>query len=548
MGNNRTRSAWRGLYVLGLAALVPASATCGARSELWVPPPLPPQPECDVNEDCPGSDNLCAPTGCVDTAEYEGELPDLPAGVPLPPRVCVVLDAVDCDDDDVCTLDACLPETGECDYEPATYDLDEDGYRAPRPGTKAGDPDSCGDDCDDTSAAAFPGNPEICDGVDNDCNGIVDDGASFIPLDDSPVKLSSDGLDPAGPGGIAYGDDSYMSIYWGNGPEGSTVFETRLLPTGEPVDPIEKQVLLQNADGSGGPIVWIGDRYGVAWQERGDDNYEIYFTILKPNGDKAYADTRLTFANGFSINVDLGWNGSEFIVVWQDDRNGDFEVMGQRVDIEGQPVGGNIALSNPGGFADENPAIASGEKTLGLAFFNGDAGQGHIRFRTFEQTTLEPYTDTISLTAGDSKPVDPAVVWNEDRYLVAWFDTDTPVKAIFAATVSEEGEILTPATAISSPGNNHSRYPSLLPLGDRALVVYADNRDDGDDYELYTRMIDQQLQPFSPEMRITTAAGNSLYPITTFGPDGNVGVLFRDDRTGDQHTWFTRLGCVTPSN
>ncbi|MBU1413686.1 putative metal-binding motif-containing protein [Myxococcota bacterium] len=31
-------------------------------------------------------------------------------------------------------------------------------------------------DCDDTSDAKFPGNPEICDGLDNDCNTIVDDG------------------------------------------------------------------------------------------------------------------------------------------------------------------------------------------------------------------------------------------------------------------------------------------------------------------------------------------------------------------------------------
>ncbi len=34
------------------------------------------------------------------------------------------------------------------------------------------------DDCDDANAAAYPGNPETCDGVDNDCNGTVDDNAT----------------------------------------------------------------------------------------------------------------------------------------------------------------------------------------------------------------------------------------------------------------------------------------------------------------------------------------------------------------------------------
>jgi hypothetical protein len=31
-------------------------------------------------------------------------------------------------------------------------------------------------DCDDTNAAAYPGNPEICDAYDNNCNGVIDEG------------------------------------------------------------------------------------------------------------------------------------------------------------------------------------------------------------------------------------------------------------------------------------------------------------------------------------------------------------------------------------
>ena len=31
-------------------------------------------------------------------------------------------------------------------------------------------------DCDDANAAAFPGNLEVCDGQDNNCSGIIDDG------------------------------------------------------------------------------------------------------------------------------------------------------------------------------------------------------------------------------------------------------------------------------------------------------------------------------------------------------------------------------------
>ncbi len=50
----------------------------------------------------------------------------------------------------------------------ATFDLDVDGdgFVAVEAG---------GDDCDDADARVHPGAPERCDGLDNDCNGLVDD-------------------------------------------------------------------------------------------------------------------------------------------------------------------------------------------------------------------------------------------------------------------------------------------------------------------------------------------------------------------------------------
>jgi hypothetical protein len=518
-------------------------AQCGGRTALRVPPPLPLEPECDVDEDCPGSDDLCAPVQCVDSQEHRDELPDLAAGIPLPPRVCIALDPVACDDGDDCTADSCIPESGECSYQTKALDLDGDGHLAPLPGQTIGDPGACGDDCNDASAEAYPGAEELCDGVDNDCNGIIDDGATFIPLQAAPTRISGN-ITPAGPGGLGYDGDSYMAIYTGTS-SGFDMYASGLDTQGQKIAPFESQIALQNADSSGGPIVWIGDRYGLAWQDRRDGNYEAYFTLLNENGEKLMADRRLSIAQGFSVNVDLAWNGNQFIVAWQDNRNGLFEIFAQRLDVDGSPLGGNAQLSAAGGLEDESPTIAAGDKTVGLAYTNGVAGTQVVRFRTYEHDTLALHSATLTLSDPQNEAVYPTVVYNEDHYLVSWYVRSGANKAIFAASISEDGDILTPATAISAPGSFRSRHPTILPLGDRALFLYADDRDQNQGYELYSRMVDSSLSALTDERRLTTAAFDSIYPRASFGPDGDVGVLFRDDReAGAHHVWFTRLGCV----
>jgi hypothetical protein len=526
-----------GGLVLG-AGLVPA---CGARTGLNSGPPAPPEPECYRDADCEGSGDLCKPVVC------ELDIPPVREGADRGGH-CVELDEIDCDDNDPCTKDACDSTTGLCSFEIATFDLDGDGFRGPILGKKAGEPGSCGDDCNDANDAAYPGGIEVCDGVDNDCNDIVDDNATFVPDGLQPVRVSTTDFSYADPSGLAWSGEQYVAVYTSG--QGKRILTTGLTPFGEKIPPGDTKLTDVDADSFGGPIVWIGDRYGAVWQDRRFENYEIFFTLLNDKGEKAIPDVRLTSAGGFSIYPSIGWNGNEFVVAWQDERDldGFYNVYAQRVDVSGVPIGDNVALtSDIQGFGNEAPWIGVGDTSVAITWGVGGTDFRFVQFQTFTPDLQPIMPAPISLTDGSTNTRGQFVIWNETNYVVAWHDESSANKAVYAAIVEPDGTVTVPATPISSPPPGaRSRYPNLKAYGNRVLVVYQDNRDGNDGYELYARMVDEKLQPITPEERITFWAKDSTGPITAFGPEGSVGVLFQDydQQSLQQQVFFTRLGCV----
>ncbi|NUO52149.1 MAG: hypothetical protein HOV80_25125 [Polyangiaceae bacterium] len=532
---------------VGIVGIVGA-ASC--RSEVERFPPEPPIAECVVNADCEGFDDLCRNVKCIpdDGSGGGGGGTDPNAISATRLGVCREVNPVDCNDDDICTIDLCNPKDGACSYEPASHDFDGDGVNGPREGAKAGQPDSCGDDCDDTNPAAFPGNEEVCDGADNDCNGIVDDNAVFIPEGLAPVQVSSRALELAGTGGLAWSGSSYVAAYFGSTSGAISAFRNVLDEAGNPS--AELSLTVTNSDSSGGPIAWVGDRYGVAWQDRATGDYEIYFRLLdEAGGTVVTAPVQVSDGfGGFSVNPDLGWTGNNFIAVWQDEREGVFDIFGQVIDIDGNLIGPDVKMTEAGNLQNESPIVAASSSGIGVVWSRNFQGNGtsFIQFATYD-FTLQQVSEVLDLTDGTTKPVGPVAVWNDGEYVVAWADYTASPKAIYAAVIGEDGTLLIPPKPITSPGGSNSRYVTLKPLGDRVLVVYADDRDLNVGYEIYARMVSDTLEPIGEELRITNAPGDSVYPRASFGPEGDVGILFRDDRpTGsgvEQRVWFTRLGC-----
>ncbi len=517
------------LSVLG--ALV--ALACGSRSELMPgrasasagAAGTAPVPECVLASDClqprPGECGVAVCTDGLCSLEVQ--------------RVC--------DDGNPCTRDSC--QNDECHFEDDRVDNDRDGSFAR--GNSA-DPNAalgCGDDCDDSNPDIFPGALERCDSFDNDCNGIVDDGTALRPSPLPPTRVSPLDAVSANAGGLAFDGEGFGATLSSNLGTWQNQFR-RLSPTGAPLAEATR-VAHVNAESYAGPIVWTGERFLTAYYDaRQDDNYEIYLDVLNRSGQRLFDDRRLTSAAEMSLRPELLWTGTEGLVLWEDRRfegSGDSSsIFGQRVDLDGESIGGNERLS-PSGVYAQDVAAALSDTGVGVAFLSLDAGdRTRLRFMTTSRSLTLP-SPPAPLDFQD--PDGPVVTAVGDRYVVTFhrFNSVEVGPSIYGAVYHSNGAPELGPVALTS-GARHARGNATYSYGDRFVMVWSDDLDGP--YQLYAQVFDKKLAPLSERLRLTRTMADAMGPAVAASSDGGLGVLYTDESSGTRQVFFTRLDCAAP--
>jgi len=219
------------------------------------------QAECSTDADCDDHDPCTASDTCKDSVCVHGDSP------------CVNPDSKNCDE-------LCSNNGGKAKC--TTVGQDADGYKHLSAACAA----APGDDCDDSQPTVYKGAKEVCDGLDNDCNGKADvyDG---LPLANTQQQVSALGEVVSRPH-IAWEPTSKVfGITWAFSTAGSTtqaVAFTAFDMTGKNV---VTPRIVKSADGAitDARIATKAGTFGILWAvDYASGQHAIAFDTVTPTG------------------------------------------------------------------------------------------------------------------------------------------------------------------------------------------------------------------------------------------------------------------------
>ncbi len=170
-------------------------------------------------------------------------------------------------------------------------------------------------------------------------------------------------------------------------------------------------------------LLWTGSEWAVAWQDTRDGLAgEVYFTRLDASGSKLAADLRVTNDVNHTGCPSLAWTGSQYFVAFDDDRFGNYEILGQVIDASGALVGSAIRITND-----------------------------------------------------NSASTQPSVAWNGSDFDLAWVDARGVNYEIHYALLSASGAVMTGPTIVSGTGDYFTCCPNVVETSSGAALVWNDH-------------------------------------------------------------------------
>ncbi len=239
--------------------------------------------------------------------------------------------------------------------------------------------------------------------------------------------------------------------------------------------------LTNNSANSYRPSLAIsGSVVHIVWYDDRDGNWEIYYKRSTDGGLNWEPDMRLTNDPANSFNACVVVSGSFVHIVWTDYRDGNGEIYYKRSTDGGVSWGQDVRLTSDI-FASTRACVATNDSVVNIVWDDNRDGNYEIYCKHSADGGMTWGADTrLTNDPNDSKA--PNITVSGSVVHVVWSDNRDGNQRIYYKRSEDEGISWGNDTRLTNAFFD-SQYPSIAVSGLFVHVVWYDNRDGN--YEIY---------------------------------------------------------------
>jgi hypothetical protein len=291
-------------------------------------------------------------------------------------------------------------------------------------------------------------------------------------------RISSNSGDDFKPS-VASNGKFYFVVWTRKNPSGYDIFGARIDENGNRMDKNDIAICEAQNDQMFPSIIWNGENFFVAWQDQRNKNrWDIYGALVAPDGTvQKEIQIMAGKPNLDQVGPTLSFDGENHLVVWQGKRNNKvFNIYFRYVSKDGEVLGKPIQLSSS--LKDEtSPAVSFDGENYLIVWQDKRKGKLWDIYGARVSPSGDIPDPPIQLTfTGQSDRWNPVLSWNGNHYLVVWESTQQEGSNFSGRRVipATDGLILD-LTDITIQGDGLNRaFPSILWDGSDFLLVWTE--------------------------------------------------------------------------
>lgn len=299
--------------------------------------------------------------------------------------------------------------------------------------------------------------------------------------------------------------------------------------------------LTNSADSSSVPSVALsGSNVHLVWMDKRNGNSEIYYKSSTDDGITWGTDTRLTNNSADSWFPSLAVSGSNLYVVWQDRRDGNWEIYFKRSIDAGASWESDMRLTTSSNDA-HTPSIAITNTGVHVVWVIGNETAYNTFYKRSSDAGSTWGSETQISTNSSELWNPPSIAAAGTMVHIVWNDSHNGIWRIFYKNSSDDGITWGTDNGIVS-GTANSIFPNIA-VSEAAVhitwfdlrdlhpqIYYKRSTDNGNNWEADTRITNTDSAAVTPNIAIS---GSVVHLVWSDRRNGNNEIYYKRNPTGN---------------